>query len=343
MEIKYPIIIIISIILFIFTLLLNKKRFFKRDNKNKVANTSIIKNTKEYKNLINKYRKVLYFLYVLVFIALISSAILSSRIIEEQTVKNDIYNRDIILCMDVSGSVLDLNGALVESYKEVVKNLKGERFGISIFNTSSYLLVPLTTDYDYINESLDTIGQAIDYYNNYDKYRGKDIDERLKLSQYIYSGTTVGVERGSSLAGDGLASCIYDFPNLEENRSRIIIFSTDNEVYGEEYIDVEGAAEISKSKNITVYALAPKALSQKDLAKLKNAAEITGGKYYYQEDTSTVSNVINEIEQKEKSLLQGPSKTYIIDYPSVPLIITIVSFFILLIIDKVVLSWLLIQ
>ena len=338
MEIKYPIIIVIGIILFILTFMIQIKGIKKNGNKNKVANTGIIKNTNEYKKLVKKYRRVLYFLYVLVFIALLSSSVLSSRIIEEQTIKNDIYNRDIMLCMDVSGSVLELNGKLVESYKEVVNNLKGERFGISIFNTSSYLLVPLTTDYDYIEESLDKIGKSIDYHNNYEKYKNQDLDEILELSSYILYGTTVGIERGSSLAGDGLASCIYDFPSLNENRSRIIIFSTDNEVYGDEYIDVEGAAKIAKNKNITVYALAPEASNESALAKLKNAAEITGGKYYYQENTSTVKNVIEEIEKKEKSILEGPSKTLINDYPSIPLIIIVLSFFILLIIDKVVLS-----
>ena len=36
--------------------------------------------------------------------------------------------------MDVSASVNELNEEIVKSLKEVVQGLKGERFGITIFN-----------------------------------------------------------------------------------------------------------------------------------------------------------------------------------------------------------------
>jgi hypothetical protein len=339
MEIKNPFIILISIILFVFVLLLTVKRNETNKNKNKIANTKIIKNTDAYKAIIKKYRFFLYFLYVIVFISIFASSILSSRIIEEQTRNDEVYNRDIMLCMDVSGSVLDLNAELVDTYKEVVKNLKGERFGISIFNTSSYLLIPLTDDYDYILNTLDDLKISIDINNDFSSHSNLESSEKLYYSEFITYGTLVGAEqRGSSLAGDGLGACVFDFPNLNEKRSRIIVFSTDNEVYGEEYLNVEEAAKISKSKNITVYSIAPKLIKTADESKLKRATELTGGNYYVHEKGPTVKNIVNEIEKKEKSVLKGPEKTLITDYPTIPFIITLLSFVILIIIDKVVLS-----
>jgi len=341
MEIKYPFIIITSILLFVLVLLFTKKKSSKSKNSRKVANTSIIKNTPEFKNIIKKYRIVLYLIYVLVFIAVLANSVLSSRIIEEQTKKEDIYNRDIMLCMDVSGSVLELNAELVDSYKEIVSSLKGERFGISIFNTTSVLLVPLTDDYDYLSDALDVLSKSIDYTNNYEKYKDTDLDERLYLSQYIYKGTIVGADqRGSSLAGDGLASCVLDFPNLDEKRSRIIVYSTDNEIYGKQYIDVIGAAKLAKKNNITVYTIAPELTTGKDEKELQEATKIANGEYYVHQKGPTVKSIVDNIESKEKSLLKGNEKTIVTDYPQVPFIILLVSFFILIIIDKVVLSWL---
>lgn len=342
MEIKYPIIILISVIVFFVFFFLNKDKKEKVRNKNKIANTSIIKNTSEFKNIIKKYRFFLYFIYVLVFICVLSSSLLSSRIVEEKTISNEIYNRDIMLCMDVSGSVIELDADLINTYLDVVKGLKGERFGISIFNTSSVLILPLTDDYEYINDTLINLAKGMDLMIDYDSHPEFSTTERIYYSEYIYYGTTVGSKnRGSSLTGDGLASCIYDFPNLDEKRSRVIIYSTDNEVAGTEYINVTDAAKLAKKKNITVHAINPSNSTydyDNHIAKLKDAAKITGGNYYVYEDGKTVSNVINEIEKQEKSILKGPVKTSITDYPSVPLLITIISFIGLIVIDKVVLS-----
>ena len=341
MEIKYPIIIVFSIIVFVIAFFVSKRFRLseKAKNKNKIANTSIVKRTRQFQDILKKYRIILYLLYVLILFCVIGSSILSSRIVEEKVTRDKQYNRDIMLCMDVSGSVLDLNKELVNTYKDIVKNLNGERFGISIFNTNSVLLVPLTTDYDYVLESLDLIGKSIDILDDYTNNSGTDIYDTLYLLQYISEGTTEDYEsRGSSLAGDGLAACVFDFPHLEEERSRIIIYSTDNEVVGTEFINVTDAAALSKNKGIKVYAIGPENTYGKDGEDLKKAAISTGGKLYLHNSGPTVKSIVNEIEQTEKSELEGPAKATIIDHPTVPFIITLVAFFVLIIIDKVVLS-----
>lgn len=334
MEIKYPIIIVISLFVFLFFLLIPVKKLKTRSHKRKVANTFIVKNSEQFKKIIRKYKTGLYIMYSIIFVCILSGAILSSRIFETQTIENNIYNRDIILCMDVSASVDKLNAEIVDSYKDIVRSLNGERFGISIFNTTSSLVVPLTEDYDYVIDSLETISRALSRTNS-----SYTTDDYLYLYRYLTYGTVIGAEvRGSSLAGDGLASCIFDFPNLEEDRSRIIIFSTDNDVAGEEYINVEDAAKIAKSKNITVYVIAPTLTYSKDAIALENASKTAGGKYYIQ-GKDNINNVINEIEQKEKTLLEGTKIVVETDYPTIPFIIMIFGFILLLIIDKVVLSW----
>ena len=175
-----------------------------------------------HKNLLKRYKILTISLKACCIICIIFSVILTSRIIKIDTLEQDIYNRDIYLCMDVSTSVDELNLGLVGCLKDIVSNLHGERFGVSIFNTSSVVISPLTDDYQFVNNVLDTLETCFNV-------SLRNIDYSSYHQNYLYNGTLVGNEtRGSSLIGDGLASCVFSFPNLEEERTRIIISKKTN-------------------------------------------------------------------------------------------------------------------
>jgi hypothetical protein len=155
----------------------------------KVANTAKIKDTVIYKTL-KKWKVVT---TVLVELSLILSlgmtVVLMARPSKVETVKNGIKKRDIFLCMDVSYSLYEMNGELVESIKAIVEGMEGDRFGISIFNTSTVLYVPMTDDYDFIIEKLDVLKEYFDLqkeymYNYNDKYMYEiDMDEYNKIRE----------------------------------------------------------------------------------------------------------------------------------------------------------------
>ena len=184
---------------------------------------------------------------------MIVSILLMARPYKKVVAQKESYNRDIILCLDISTSVDDLNLELVKNLKETVNHLKGERFGIVIFNSSAVLLSPLTEDYEYIIDVLDQLESCLEGHN---LGNSKLSDNWLYQSSYLMDGTLVGnEERGSSLIGDGLASTVYNFPNLEEKRSRSIIFSTDNDLEGTPLVTLSQAADICKENNVTVYGI----------------------------------------------------------------------------------------
>lgn len=331
MELRYPFVIIIGIaILLIFIVLkFRKKERYKEGTK--VANTKYLKDDPYYKKVVKRYKIILYTEMVLCLFSIFLSLILISRPVKEDTIDNTIYSRDIFLCMDVSTSVNELNEELVKSLKEVVKNMNGERFGISIFNTSSVLLVPLTDDYEYIINVLDTLEESLNSTNNHN-FSNKDY---LYLYNYIMSGTLVENEdRGSSIIGDGLASCVYNFSDIYEERSRIIIFSTDNDMTGTPIITLEEAAKLCKEKNINVFGIAPNKINQEDKEELENAVKLTGGELYINSKTDNVKNIINSIESKEKSLIKGKKEVLKIDIPQVPFILLVISLFIFCILNK---------
>ena len=157
MELRYPYVIVFLIIISILIFFLSKKKVNKYITGSKIANTHYLKSSDYYKQKVKKYSIIKKMVLSLFFISFICCSILLSRLTKVQTIKTNQYNRDIYLCMDVSSSVDELNLELVETLKSTVNKLHGERFGISIFNTSSVTLVPLTDDYTYVIDTLNQI------------------------------------------------------------------------------------------------------------------------------------------------------------------------------------------
>ena len=334
MELRYPFIIIIIIIIIIFYFSLSKKGNIKYKKGSKIANTQYIKNTDYYKKKIKEYNILKKIIMTFFGIAIICSTTLITRLAKIETTNIDQYNRDIFLCMDVSTSVNDLNIELVENLKNTVNQLHEERFGISIFNTSSVILVPLTDDYYYVINILDKIKASIKA-NNATEYSTYLDDDYFYIKNYIYSGTLEGNEsRGSSLIGDGLASCAYSFSNSnDDDRTKIIIFSTDNDLAGTPLVTLDKAAKISRNKKIKVFGIGTKIMKNKNKTEFKNAIEKTGGKFY-EHSISTVSNIVDDIEATSKSLLKNQIETKEIDIPQIPFIILILSIVGIIIISR---------
>jgi len=320
MELIYPFILILGIPFLIFLIVKNfKKKDAQYNNGRKVANTQYIKNSAYYKKIIGKYKILFYFVQGVCLVSILFSMILIARPAKKDTKDSKEYKRDIFLCMDVSMSVNEVNEKLVDSFKKVVKGLQGERFGITIFNTTSVLLVPLTDDYEYVLDILDQLEES--FRANIDN----DYSDFYTLN-YILEGTVEGSEeRGSSLIGDGLASCVYNFPALDEDRSRVIIFSTDNDLAGDELISLKDAAKLAKKNIITVYGIAPDDIWSDNEEEFEEAMEIAGGELYKASSPSKVFKIINNIEEKEKSLIEMPKEIKKIDVPQIPFIILLVS------------------
>ncbi len=116
----------------------------------KASNTTRIKSTKLYKEITKRFLVLRIVMITGMVGSIIASLMLVSRPYKTQDVVTGVKKRDIIICMDVSYSLYDLNSELTEYLKGVVKGLVGDRIGINIFNTSSVTYVPLTDDYDYV-------------------------------------------------------------------------------------------------------------------------------------------------------------------------------------------------
>ena len=206
MELMYPIAIIILLILgvILFFIKPNKKEY--TDGK-KVANTQYIKETEYYKTKVKRYNILLNLIKGISFLCILITSILIARPVTIQNKSEDKYNRDIIMSLDISTSECEVNLELIEKFKKIIPEIKGDRIGIVIYNTAPIVYCPLTNDYDYINECFDTIENQLQIAIENNGYPPVTYEVDGRKEPMIWYGG-VGVDsniRGSSLVGDGLA------------------------------------------------------------------------------------------------------------------------------------------
>lgn len=239
-------------------------------------------------------------------LVVVSAFLLMAKPYTSRRMQDEKYCRDIILCIDISTSVDYLNENLLDKLKKTVDELQGERFGIVIFNTSPVLLTPLTDDYEYVKDQLDLIAQCLKSRNevNLDDAFSSGYDW-IYYQAYISSGTLIGNgQRGSSLIGDGLAAAAIDFSDADKERTKVVIFSTDNDIQGTPVATLDEAADICVSNNVTVYGVGTKEMTPENKESMKNAVEKTGGKFYLEEESGSFGEIVSSIEKLSKNLVK---------------------------------------
>src|SRR5690606_2173873 len=82
-------------------------------------------------------------------------------------------------------------------------------------------------------------------------------------------------------------------------RSRSIIFATDNEVNGASIVTLEEAAQYAASLGVRVFALNPvDGVDAEASAELAQVAAITGGALYPLRETATVDDIVTDIQEQ---------------------------------------------
>lgn len=322
MELKYDFLIYVSIFIVLVcavAFVLGVRRKKKYSTGKKIASLGYIENTKALKS-----RKIVYRILTIVSMvscvaALVFCIFMAARPYEMVTYEEERFSRDIIICMDISTSVDDLNMAMINRLKKTVKSLKNERIGVVIFNTTPVLICPLTNDYEYVIEVLDGVSEGLRARNaGLLSFIGTDnFYDSYYASQFISSGTLIGNDlRGSSLIGDGLAGAAYSFmDNEDKDRTKVIIFTTDNEVEGEPVVTLSQAADICAQKDIVVFGIGTARMKQDCEDDMKVAVVKTGGTYYRENESGSMTSIVDSIEEMSGSLVAGIKDIRIVDHP----------------------------
>lgn len=308
MELKYPLALYICAgvaAAFVIATFVTLKLKRKYKGGKKAYLPDYLKNDSMFKTRLVWHTILKYVLIVLIIASILISGFLMARPYKTESKQLANYNRDIILCMDISTTCDHLNAELIDKLEDIVKELNGERFGIVIFNSSPVLLCPLTNDYNYILQVLDKVKEGLKMRLDYTNGKILFSDKLYEMDAYITNGTLVDNEtRGSSIIGDGLAAACLDFYDYEEkpDRTRVIILSTDNDLLGEEIVTLPEAGEMCQQRDITVFGVGTEIMDPEQRQMMKDTVEGTGGKFYYGEDRDMVENIVDDIRAQIATL-----------------------------------------
>ncbi|WP_336644779.1 vWA domain-containing protein [Microbacterium sp. USHLN186] len=250
-------------------------------------------------------------------IAVLLGGVVAARPMAAKTIQPVNASRDIMLCLDVSGSMADVDVEVLSVFEELLAGFEGERIGLTIFNSSPVQVFPLTDDYAFVKEQLRSVRSSFDYADETPEH---------------WVGTLNGP--GASLIGDGLAACTMRFDHQDDERSRSVILATDNELAGASILTIEEAAQYAAAQQVRVFALNP--VQGKDAAvsaQLADAAALTGGQSYALRATTTVGDIIAEIQKQEASALKGQAQVVQVDSPDLwiaLMLLAILAFLVLL-------------
>lgn len=308
MELKYPLALYIcagvaaAMVIATFVTLRLKRKY---KGGKKAYLPDYLKNDSMFKTRLVWHTILKYVLIALIIASILLSGFLMARPYKTESKQLANYNRDIILCMDISTTCDHLNAELIDKLEDIVRELNGERFGIVIFNSSPVLLCPLTNDYNYILQVLDKVKEGLKMRLDYTNGKILFSDKLYEMDAYITNGTLVDNEtRGSSIIGDGLAAAALDFYDYEEkpDRTRVIILSTDNDLLGEEIVTLPEAGVMCQERDITVFGVGTEIMDPDQRQMMKDTVEGTGGKFYYGEDRDMVENIVDDIRAQIATL-----------------------------------------
>jgi len=270
-----------------------------------VAHSMRLTDMPEYKAAFKKYRLLARWAAILLTLSMLAAIFITARPAIISVINPVQKNRDIMLCLDASGSVLKVDTALINRFSAVVNSFNGQRFGLTLFNSSAVSIIPLNDNYQLITQQLKSAGEA---------FKAQKGDTFTKLT----NGTLAGFSSGTSLTSDGLTSCVQHMGNTNQLRSRSIILATDNEVNGKPVVGMTQAIALAKEKNIRVFVIDPGVSDSKlaaDHAQLKLVASQTDGQYYTLKDDNTVNALVDDISKQAPEKFLGLPQPAINDNP----------------------------
>jgi hypothetical protein len=273
-----------------------------------VANTALLTRLPRYAALMRRYRRFVALLGAAALLLLVSGVGLSVRPASSSRAESDRHNRDIELCLDVSGSMEESDVKIAQSLVALAGQLAGQRVGLTIFSDGAVVKFPLTDDASYVGAQLQ---------NAYHK---------LAASDPAYTAGAFVSYSAGTFVGDGLMTCVHQFDQLGQRRARSIVIATDNATDKGETYTVPQAAATAQREGIRIYAFMPLengldlVHGEQDLAQMRSVTAATDGSVYPTDGPSSVSEAAQQILAQEASRLKTPPVLTRTDHPLIPFV-----------------------
>ncbi|MBB2956873.1 VWA domain-containing protein [Pseudoclavibacter helvolus] len=288
-----------------------------------VANSRRLTKLPAYRRALVRYSSLMTAVGVVLAILLAVTSVAAGRWVYQRVESPEKFNRDIVLCLDISGSMVDYDVEVLDRYLEMLPGFDGERMSLMLWDATAVQLFPLTDDYAFVETQLQQVRDEMESASG-----GSNIE-------YSFAQGTQGAA-GASLVGDGLASCAMTFgdydPAADDGRSRSIIFATDNAVNGDPLVSFPEAAEYTEQRGIKIYALDANQFEDAFADQFRTTILQSDGSYFKLTDPASVSGIVDQITSEQTSLMVGQPQLLITDRPNVwlMLMLAFVSIYVVL-------------
>lgn len=302
-------------------------------NRSKVGSRPIFVANSEYLDSLPSVRRAQKFSLILRILSVavsallvVSSAILAGRISSERVESPEFASRDIVLCLDISGSMLSYDREIVDTFLELVQSFDGERVGLAVFNSKTRTVFPLTNDYALVTRELEEAKKALEYNPTSHRLGSAQYTDEQIQRFYEFAGPTIDPSLPPSLIADGVASCSFLFDQADQNRARFMVLSTDNEAGGEGIYTLSEAVDALRERNISAWTFYPGAsdCSQECARELQAETERTGGGFWSSRDPNAIPAIITEIEKAQAVTMGAEPRVIRTDHPAVPFAVALV-------------------
>lgn len=277
-------------------------------------------NTEQIDESLHRFRVYNRFATTLLVLALITAMTLVARpsVVDENDERTN--PRDIVLCLDVSASMLAYDHEVLSTYQQLISGFKGERIALSLFNSTSRTLFPLTDDYDLASGQLKKASEILRKVSTQDRI-DKLSDRTAQDFTDLIEGTQNRTDK-TSLIGDGLVSCaamlpgfIYGKPSKPGKAS--IMLATDN-VSGTSSYTLGSALDLTSKANISVDGLYDGPMgseNDKTTIEMRQKIEKHGGTYSSAHSGQSVDKMMRSLEKRKSEQDEHNRLSSLIDAP----------------------------
>ncbi len=223
---------------------------------------------------------------------------------------------DIMLCMDISGSMqaadfLPRNRLTVakEKAKEFIARRQGDRIGLVVFSATSLTQCPLTLDHKLLEEIIDRLdfgiledGTAIGLGIASACARLRDSRAKEKVIILLTDGVNNTGDIDPLTAAQTAAALGIKVYTIGVGSKGPVPFPVDDPIFGRRYVQVE---------------------IDLDAETLKKIADITGGRFFLATDPAALQRVYEEIDRLEPSTFKVRRWTVYQERAGLPLLLTL--------------------
>ncbi|HCX86079.1 MAG TPA: hypothetical protein DHV14_13285 [Micrococcales bacterium] len=298
-----------------------------------VANASYLTELPSFRSRLALFRGGLATAAALAMVGGVAAGVLLARPVDRQTQSAELSTRDIVLCLDVSGSMVGYDAEIVDRFLELVEGFDGERIALSIWNQTSRTVFPLTDDYTLVTEQLTAARDALDFDVSSLDNGSYDPAALDRLLAFV-AGTEGGDENSTSLIGDGLASCGLLFDENDTERSRSIVLASDNQLIGTPIYTLAEAADFVSARDIGLIGIYSGEVTDTSAAEQKEFEDVIGahdGLYFEASDPAAVDAIVDRIQSQQAVDLEASPETVITDRPAAALAVLGLAFALLVV------------